>query len=733
MKFAGVPVARVATRTQPPPLVSTATRVATPPVVATMTIATAPSPATLHAALAPQTRDLVAIDPVIASRIVLMPGRLSLGVPRDQVTVPIASSTEVSDTSVFEDPHDASKKYFVMGYRLGEESTTRGQQFAVHMTAKDSAWELSLQLDTRAPEAIVQANPGAQPIKQDVALLLQYRQRVNGQPSAIAETAFTAVAATDSGLRGTLSIPSLAKRDEIYHALTDPELNCVVIVRRVIQIAVPAPPVATAPPPPKPTPAPRAPGGVRVSPMRAAAVRPAVWRGAVLATGVTTTATAQPAAPPTLYRTISRALDLNVPFTFDPALNRSIFEGIGAAVPGASQGLLRKQIAWKGQPYVFYQDDGARNLFYYLPDTFKIARRPSAPHEPILSVRFESPDGAKERVSASCTYCAVPVVNRERLAAALPSLEALVPADVLAAGGGIELEPLLPDPSSIVVKLAYPGSTTAEGPFAARPQATVDLRAGIVDALTLTLDQFRAAYEALFSTGQLLFSGVVAFDMGGVGEQIPFQLRMHDTAEPFATWTQSPEGADIIVSLKNEIESPLHVRSIDGVLARGEDVTVEPLAAATAYPVDIAPAQSAQFRLPAATGATLSDLDLSDVASVPDKDAIYDLILDPSTPPVYLRQIQVETFKPTFDAPAGAPQSQVMAIVVDFESGDTVELRAEQLTAEVDLPVPLAGFVLGKVEDLSYRYKVTVVRLSGVTADEDWRTGQSGRLFPTAQ
>jgi hypothetical protein len=74
-----------------------------------------------------------------------------------------------------------------------------------------------------------------------------------------------------------------------------------------------------------------------------------------------------------------------------------------------------------------------------------------------------------------------------------------------------------------------------------------------------------------------------------------------------------------------------------------------------------------------------------------------------------------------------------MAIVVDFESGDTVELRADQLSAEVDLPVPLAGFVLGKVEDLSYRYKVTVVRLSGVAADEDWRTGQSGHLFPTAQ
>jgi hypothetical protein len=49
------------------------------------------------------------------------------------------------------------------------------------------------------------------------------------------------------------------------------------------------------------------------------------------------------------------------------------------------------------------------------------------------------------------------------------------------------------------------------------------------------------------------------------------------------------------------------------------------------------------------------------------------------------------------------------------------------------VPVALAGFVLGKTEDLSCRYKVTVVRLSGVTTDESWRTGQSGILFPAVQ
>lgn len=728
MRFAGVPIARVATRARAPEFVAVAATPATAAFTRSAVMVT-PEAATFHAALAPQSRPFVLMEPAIADRLALMPGRLALGVPRDQLTVPVAPSVDVSDTTVFEDPHDASKKFFVMGYRLAEETTTRGKQFAVRMTARDQGWELSLSLGAAAPDAILQANPGAQPLPHEVALLLRYHQRVNGQPSAMAEANFTATSADADGIRATLAIPTLAKRDEIYHALTDPELSCVVIVRRVIQVAVPAPTVAVSPPPPAPAAPPRAVGG-RLAAMGAVALPADALHRAVLIDG---TRSAAPVTPPVaLYRSQSRALDLSVPFTFDPALNRAIFEGLGAAVPGASQGLLRKQISWNGQPYVFYQDDGARNVFYYLPDTFKIARRSTAPHEPVMSVRFESEDGSKERVKASCTYCAVPVVNRERLASALPALEALVPADILTAAGGIELEPLLPDPSSMVLKLAFPGSTTNDGPFAARPQASVDLRSGIVDALTVNLDQFRAIYEALFSTGQLLFSGVVAFDMGGTGEQIPFQLRMHDTAEPFARWTHAADGPDLVVSMTNEIESPLRARHIDAVVQDGATVTVKPLTSETPYPVDIAPGASAVFRLPGASTLTVTDLDLSDVSGVPDKAAIYDVILDPSTPPAYERGIQVKTFKPIFDPPVSAPQEQLMSIVVDFEDGTTVELRADQLEATVKVPVPLAGFILGRAEDLSYRYKVTAVRLSGATADDEWQTGQSGILFPRA-
>ena len=138
-----------------------------------------------------------------------------------------------------------------------------------------------------------------------------------------------------------------------------------------------------------------------------------------------------PAAP--RFRQTDRVLDLQLPFTFDPALHRYVYEGIGAVSPGVSQGLVRRQIAWKGGSHVYYQDDGQRNVFYYLPDTFKIARRPVAPHktDPWRQLRIRS--GCRDKIEVTFSYCAVPVVNKSRLSAVLSQVKALVPGEVLAA------------------------------------------------------------------------------------------------------------------------------------------------------------------------------------------------------------------------------------------------------------------------------------------------------------
>jgi len=225
----------------------------------------------------------------------------------------------------------------------------------------------------------------------------------------------------------------------------------------------------------------------------------------------------------------------------------------------------------------------------------------------------------------------------------------------------------------------------------------------------------------------------VEFDLGGTGEQIPFQLRFQSLAEPFARWTQAAAGEDLVVRLANEIESPLRVLQLEAIVRQDGHLTVKPLTPeGGAYPVAVDPAKTSDFRLPQAGGMTLTEIDFSDVECQPDREAIYQLLLDPSTLPAYLREIKVKTFKPVFQEQPANPQTQVMSIVVDFQGGASVELTAEQLEAGVKVPVPLAGFIIGNEESLDYRYRVTIARLGGVTADTEWRTGQSGILFPAA-
>jgi hypothetical protein len=173
------------------------------------------------------------------------------------------------------------------------------------------------------------------------------------------------------------------------------------------------------------------------------------------------------------------------------------------------------------------------------------------------------------------------------------------------------------------------------------------------------------------------------------------------------------------------------VRHLDAIVDQDNNISVKPLDAVTgAYPVEIPAAGSANFRLQHSSTASISDLDLSEADSKPDKTVIYNLVLDSSTPPAYLRPITVKTFDRTFKAAPENPQAQVMSVVVDFEDGTTVELTAAKLEVpNVNIPVPVSGFVAGQGETQTYRYKLTVVRLSGVSTDPTWRSGDSGLLF----
>jgi hypothetical protein len=739
---AGVGAVRLASNTRPPVFVSAIPirqAVVAQPEIALPIVAAKPE--LIRPVMTAQIQDLKLLDPEVAARISRIPFRPPAGVERSALTAPILQGDTLAANSVLEHPQDATKKFFVMGYAVGEQVTTTGRQYSVRVAEKGQAWELSVTLARLAPSDIVAANPGAQELPGSrISLRLQYLQRVGDKPSVLADIEFTQTTVEGDVVHGVLALDNMNQRDDLWEALTDPELEAHLVVRQLVTVAVLVPEAFVPPVPSAPT-------NLRLELRNAALVAPLGIR----ATGEIHPLPEFPELPerplpprplpelpplpptPPLYRETSRTLDLRLPFTFIKELHPYVFEAAGAVTPGASSGLVRRQVDWNGTRHFYYQSNRSRNAFYYMPDTFKLARRSEPPHQPILSASFESTDQDRslDGLRATVTYVAVPVVSRERLTAALPTLRNFTLPEL--AEAPIDLEPLLPDPKGMRLRLSYPGADISTGPFAPRLQAQVDLRSAIVDSIpNLTIDQFRALYDALFSTGQLTLTGSVTFDLGSEGESIPFKLRLFDTAEPLASWTETTEGDTLVVALKNEVESPLRIHRVDAIATEAANLTVKPLTSADGtLPMELAPAASTRFSLTPASGIDILGLDLFDVETVPDRNAIYNLILDPTTRPSFMRSISVKTFPLTFAPPADAPDRQVLEIIVDFDDGNAVALTATELEQTVRVTTPVASFVLENPPRQEYRYKLTVVRANGsVTTDPEWTTGTSQFLRP---
>jgi hypothetical protein len=301
----------------------------------------------------------------------------------------------------------------------------------------------------------------------------------------------------------------------------------------------------------------------------------------------------------------------------------------------------------------------------------------------------------------------------------------------------LSFEPLLNAPDKTQLRLAIPRADATAGPFAERQGALIDLRSGIHDSLSLPMKQFRAIYDAMFGSSDILFSGTVLTNLGTEQEPIPFSARMNDLAGEIFDYTEEKTAEGIKATLRNAIESPVQISSLAVEFRRGQErfpATIQGLDFSA--PIQVGPRQQLSFQVVPGSplqgeGALSAEYDLDGVQVIPDKEAVWNAILDPSVSAVYSKAITVKTFKQKFDPPHDNPDNQIMAIVVDFESGQSVELNADNLERSVTLPLPISSYVLGKEDLGQYRYKVRVIRLAGETADAQPRTHNTSLLFLT--
>jgi hypothetical protein len=437
-----------------------------------------------------------------------------------------------------------------------------------------------------------------------------------------------------------------------------------------------------------------------------------------------------------LYREVNRAIDDvsdRSPFVFSEKVYPYIFSGISASNQTFQP--IRRQVMWQSpndlQPRMgtYFQDPVTPYVFYYLPDAFKIVRRPQSLHYPILSLDTHSIDGSEATTQVTLNYAAVPVINRDRLTTAAQELKRYIGGKLPEGMTGPDFQPLATDTARLYMQIPTGTGGVVDQ---VRSAVRVNLDSGFKDSITFPLAQFSSVLNAVFSDS-ILMQGYVLVDFSDIpDEQIPFIAQMDDMAGTLLDYRVQPDvSGGLRVTLTNAIESPLRINDLSAKLHRGGPKVLANFSGLTT-PTELASGEAVTFVVmpsePIVGSETLQALfDLSGVQVLSSKRAILDVVLKNDQQPEYERSIEVEVFRELFDNNAPDP---LRVVTVEFKPGNqSVQLRPDHLKATGVIRFPLKEVWIGEAQSGEYQYRVASIRQNS-THTSEWMTETTLALFP---
>ncbi len=647
-----------------------------------------------------------------------------VGASREELGLPVAASDPVEDNKVFE-AASGPERYHLGHYRLARRVVSGSEQYRIRMAAgEDGVWTLEVALDRIRPEGVPDDT-----LELDHELLLQLTYRLTtSDGSTVPKTLdFTEVGETEDGtlVVARLRFTNPAERDQVLAAITTSGSGAGLIATRSVRVAAPI------------------------------------------------------AGSPDRYRPVTRGLRQAVepdPLFLNTTLHPYLYDG---AIPtGSGPGLVMKQIRYGGRFHSYWVDATDPAHVYYLPDEFRLTRQGKpAPFSPLMTVRpvpGETPDAEPLMMFE---FVATPWVDLDRLESAKHEFVKALPqpkangvgaptpsptptstglgdllGEVLGWGVGkllgvsrederaalIRLEPLPVDNASFW--LALPGASG--GGLVERSAAQIDIRTAVITAETLRLADFQTIYVALLGGAVAIMKGEIRAELRpGEFERIPFDGRFDRMNGELmtATVTDGDQPGHFTIQLTNAIESPLEVTTLAASLLTGEIESDATMIPGAPLPQRLAPGESltvtvtpkTPFSGPLPIGLTVEPLlDFAGVRVVPDREAIWNTIFDTSTAVETRRTVHVKLYPFMFDAPSGEEAERAMAVIVQFESGTSVELTPDKLEGEVSLSAPIGDLVLRHGNVGGYRYKTQIIRRSSRPVDAEWRSDNADLLIP---
>ena len=637
--------------------------------------------------------------------------------PRSAFDLPtlVSPVSPATDQLLFEAPKNAAQKFFLPVYGVASVPGSGGHAVWIAFDTVGSGYRLTVNLIDVTPASLSQGNGRLAPAT-------RYLITASLQGRMVSWDLAVAASSAGAALTLTLDLANPSDRDLLYAAMTEPSAQCLLTIRRSLELAIPF--------------------------------------------------GSNPQQP---YARRTVAIDSTLPFTFNKDLNANIFAGLRGAT-GTAPTWTKLSVNWNGRAYPYFQASNQPSQLYFLPDAFKVGRQSDAGHRPALAVTAKGTSAAGMQMTLS--YLATPVWDPQRIAEATKALQGTLALPQLPTLALLEA-------TDAKLWLNIPASDPAAGQsLVAQDNALIDVSAGVQGAITLGLAQFRDVYDAIFDQTSALLTGEVRVKVGADNSAVPFVARIADmTSDVFEIDTVIDTANNkMAVVLRNAIESPIHVEALNGVILRGgKPIPSSIVATAPALPCDIAPVAGSSRPTPANqlllalqpstgqvvvksiggilggvlggggnTGKNVIDaaggltsqildrncvpfLDLGQVRVVPDPKAVWRAMMrDQPTSPVS-RDLSIKLVAASLNE--NDPAKKVFALQVVFEAGQTASFDVSQtpdaagfLTQVLKLSVPLETFVLGTGRTDTYNYRVDLVTATGVH-EGSWKTDNRDTLY----
>ena len=451
--------------------------------------------------------------------------------------------------------------------------------------------------------------------------------------------------------------------------------------------------------------------------------------------------TTPPPPPPPRVLPSSRDLNDSVALRFDPVTHPYIF----SENAGTQGGAEIERIVLPYPPdnpnrrlHSYFRDQTKPNRFYFLPDSFKLARTRTAPFVPAMMIRpvqGENPD-KKDHIEIFAELR--PDLDGARLLAAKAALRAHIPVSSATTNNEPELESLI---AHAKVELGVLRSGLVQ---TVETDSVVDLGNGFSIHEYVAQKDFQQIFAALKATRDVpLFRGqvVVSTDLSAP-DLIPVIIRFADMEGEVFQYEEQTDSATgtVRVVLRNATESPFGIEALPVWLRRaGVQVQGRIDGLDLSTPVVLQPNASIDITIhpsqPLPGEGTIDAIfDISQVHGLPDNKKIYDYIVDESVLPAGSRTITVEGVSTAF-AEGKPPDERVTLIGLEFQNNVTVTLDASNLKKQVSVPTSLYEqlFPSTPPKTTPYWYRQTILYESGRrSADTEWRQESSAFLWVPA-